>query len=721
MSATALVRSLFAAIVVGLMAIVFSISFAAIIYSGEMAPYLSRGIGLTLLGAAIMAAVGAVCLSYNGTIVQPQDVTAILLSLVVASIAGSWIGAPSDALFATVAMFVAVATAVAGFVTFIFGYLRLGFIVRFVPYPVLGGFLAATGYLLIVGAIGMTLDETVSLWTAAVLFEPGNSQLWMPWTVAGLLFCIVSRHVQHGLVLPTCIVVATAGFYIALWITDTSIDEASTRGLLLGPFGDASFLAGLGTWIVTEARWGIVLSHLPSVVAVIGMTIIGSLLYASALELATGSTIEPDRELRGVGIANMLAALGGGLVGYHLLSQILFARSLGVTGRTAGFAVATVTAATLLFGASYLSVLPIGVFAALIAFIGFDLLVTWLWVERRRLPAHDFGIILLILAIAATVGFLEAIAAGLLATAIQFVVAYAATDVVRLRTTAATMRSRVERSEPDVRHLSRHGSQAAIYELTGYLFFGTANRLLDELVAMVAADRSGPKFVLIDFRRVQGIDASAAFALGKLSRACLENRVELILSGLSDRLQALLERSGVSSGDGAPRLVQQLDDALQLVEERLLADAGQSETAALGFLEELERLHPHTDVRSEFEQILARAGEQIIEQAAPTDSMMVLEAGSLRVEYLHPDGRSTSVARILPGALVGELGLYAGIPRTARVVAEEDCRLLKISTENLERLAQVSPKLAADIHRIAVSYLARRLVRTMALLHDADI
>ena len=91
------------------------------------------------------------------------------------------------------------------------------------------------------------------------------------------------------------------------------------------------------------------------------------------------------------------------------------------------------------------------------------------------------------------------------------------------------------------------------------------------------------------------------------------------------------------------------------------------------------------------------------------------------MEYLHPDGRSTSVARILPGALVGELGLYAGIPRTARVVAEEDCRLLKISTENLERLAQVSPKLAADIHRIAVSYLARRLVRTMALLHDADI
>lgn len=716
-----LARTLFAAIVIGTMAIVFSISFAAIIYSGHLAPFLSRGIGLTLLGATVMAIVGALSLSYKGTIVQPQDVTALLLSLVVASIAGTWTRGTSDELFATIAMFVALATAIAGLVTFAFGHFRLGFIVRFIPYPVLGGFLAATGYLLVVGAIGMTLEENVSLWTAALLLEPGNPQRWTPWLIAGLLFCVAAKRIQHGMVLPTCIVIGAIGFYVTIWLTGVSIEEASARGLLLGPFGNASFLADLGPWIVSAANWGVVVSKLPSAVAVIGMTIIGSLLYASALELATGTAVDPDRELRGVGIANVLAALGGGMVGYHLLSQTLFARSLGVTGRTAGFAVAIVTAATLLFGASYLAVLPIGVFAALIAFIGFDLLFTWLWVERRRLPAQDFAIVLLILGIAATVGFLEAIAAGLLATSLQFVFAYAATDVVRLRTTAATMRSRVERSEPDVRHLSRHGHRAAIYELSGYLFFGTANRLLDELVATLTSDEGAPAFVLIDFRRVQGIDASAAFALKKLSRSCRENGVELFFSGLADRLQARLDRSGIRSESGAPHIVPKLDDALEIVEEQILAEAERADSEALGFLEELQSLYPDTDLRCHFEEIFAKAGKQIIEQGANTESMMVLEEGSLLVEYIHPDGTPMPVAKILPGALVGEVGLYAGVPRTARVVAEQDCRLLKIDNTALERLAQENPRLTADIHRIAVTYLARRLVRTMALLHDVEI
>ena len=63
-------RSLCSGLIIGLTAIVFSISFTAIIYTGDLAPFLSRGIGLTLAGAAVMAVVGAFTLSYRGIIVS---------------------------------------------------------------------------------------------------------------------------------------------------------------------------------------------------------------------------------------------------------------------------------------------------------------------------------------------------------------------------------------------------------------------------------------------------------------------------------------------------------------------------------------------------------------------------------------------------------------------------------------------------------------------------
>ena len=255
MTALAAARSLFAGIVIGTMAIVFSISFAAIIYSGDMAAYLSRGIGLTLFGTTVMALVGALRFSYRGTIVMPQDVTALILSLVVASVARNWSAGTPDQLFATVATLVAVTTAIAGLVLYLFGRLRLGFIVRFIPYPVIGGFLAATGYLLTTGAIGMTIGENVGLWSAAVLFDPGNPAKWAPWLLAGLLFCVAANRIRHGIVLPACILIAAGCFYLALWLTGSSIDDARAAGLLLGPFGEASFYAGLGSWIVTDADW----------------------------------------------------------------------------------------------------------------------------------------------------------------------------------------------------------------------------------------------------------------------------------------------------------------------------------------------------------------------------------------------------------------------------------------------------------------------------------
>lgn len=720
MSVVRLGRLLLAGLIVGLMGIVFAISFAAIIYSGGMAAYLSHGIGLTLLGAAVMALVGSLLRPAQGIIVQPQDVTALILSLGVASVAHGWGAGAHSSLFATVAALVAVTTAVTGLVMYLFGRFSLGFVIRFIPYPVLGGFLAATGYLLVTGALGMMLKENARIWSFASLLQISNSEKWMPWMLAGIGFCLASRYIRHAMVLPACILISIAGFYGVLWVSGTGVAAAQAQGLLLGPFNQTGFLDGLSPAMAGEANWFVVFAQLPTMLAVAGMAIIGSLLNVSALELTTGEDVNPNEDLRGVGAANLVSALFGGLVGFQLLTETLFARSMGITGRLAGVSVAVVMAAAALFGAKYLSVLPIGVFAAIVAYLGIDLLFTWLWTERQKLPSGDFAIVLLILAVSATVGLLQAIAVGLLAASIRFVTAYARIDVVRVRTSVASMRSSVERALPQMQYLSQYGGKAVVYELYGYLFFGTAYRLLTELSAVATTGETRPEFILVDFKRVTGIDASAAYALGKLHGTCEDNGLELYVSGLAPKVEAQFRK--VHAPEGL-RVFGHLDEALRNVEERLLAKASAREIDAStpGFLEELKRLHPGFEPESTFEDFSAEAGQRIIEQGMPTDSILVLREGRLRVEYVHPDGTVSPVAEILPGALVGEIGLYAQVPRTAHVVAAQACRLARISLQTLERLAEDNPRLAADIHRLSAAYLARRLMRATSLLRDAGV
>ena len=140
-----------------------------------------------------------------------------------------------------------------------------------------------------------------------------------------------------------------------------------------------------------------------------------------------------------------------------------------------------------------------------------------------------------------------------------------------------------------------------------------------------------------------------------------------------------------------------------------------------GLIETLARLHPEFDAGRHFPVVAAAAGEEILTQGAPPDGMIVLLSGSLRAEFVTPEGASVPVATILPGTLVGEIGHYAGVPRTARVTAEVPCSLLRLDGNALDALAASAPEVAVDLHRLAAANLARRLMRTSALLRDADV
>lgn len=706
-----LLRGVWGAILIAAMTVSFVISFTAIIYSGPLAPFIATGIGLSLLGSVFMCAIGGFFYTYRGTICHPQDVTAIVLAVSATGIAAGWPMGQAQSLLATVAMLVAVATGVAGIVTYLFGYFRLGFLARFVPYPVVGGFLAATGYLLVIGAIGMGLGQTFHLNQPQMLVAEGALIKWLPWLLLGTAIALYGLYRPSSMLLPTSLLVAAVAFYLGLIVTGTSLAEAKAMGLLLGPFPEGGFLDILSPSLVTEAHWGVVLGESVTLIAVALLTVVGTLLHATGLELSLDQEFDLEKDLRATGIANVAGALGGGLIGFQLMSGTTLGKRLHLPGPLAGLCAAAGCASTFLFGGQLLGMLPVGLFVTVVAYLGMDFLATWLWVKRPQLSRVDYGVVLLILLVTAVAGFFEALGVGVLVAASLFILSFAQVDVVRLRSTLSTRRSLVERSDADIRYLMQNGDHVVVLELSGFLFFGTANALLETVRAEIAAAKR-PNVIVLDFSRVRGLDASASHSLGKLSKACGRAAVRLVFTGLRPALEQAYLR-GASELNTA-KLLPTLDAALRAEEDLLLARRspdGEGASLPLGVL---------AGIAESFPKVTVKPGEVLLQQGAASTEMFVLLSGAMRAEISRAGAGPAVVARFVPGAIIGEIAFYSAVPRTATVIADQDSVLLRIDAESL---GAPDPALtpAAAVHQFAATSLSRRLRNVTLLLRDAEI
>ena len=702
-------RALFAAAILGAMAVTFALSLAAMIYTGPLAPFLSQGIGLTLIGAAVMAVVGPLTLSYRGTLIQPQDVSTILLSLSAGAIA-AMPAISAEAAFSTVVALVGVTSIATGVTAYAMGVLKLGYLVRFVPFPVVSGFLAASGVLLVRGAFGMVVpgagfEELMSLWP-----------LWLPWLAVSLVIVAVSRLSSSGLAIPLLLLLTLAGFFAVTGLLGLDFVAMREIGLLLGPFQGGSFLDGINPALLQNVQWSALLAQAPVIATIIGVSMLGMLLNASGLELAIEREIDFERELKGVGVANVAAGLMGGLGGYHILSETLLARRFGLAGAAAGFGLAATMVIVLFFGADVLSYLPIGLFAAVVFFLGFDLLLTAYYDHGMMMPRVELAIVVAMPIIALVFGFMVAVGFGVAVAALLFVIAYSRVDSTQITTNGANFHARVERSPGDRALLADIGTCVSVSRLEGFLFFGSASRLVDRLQGRLEA---GPayRFAIIDLKRVVGLDMSAWSAFERLGRSCGKMGIQMIVTGLSPELAARFGQRNRQGGQHF-QLGGSLDDVMLKTEEALLqeyrADRGHQENLGLGA--ETAALMQEYGTPVEL-----TAGEELVAQGTQSNHLVFLRSGQLRATVTDRNQESQIVSRFLPGAIVGEIAYYAGVGRTATLTAEIASTVICIDTAALAQMERDNPVAAAHFHRNLASVLAKRLLTTTRLLSDAEL
>ena len=155
----------------------------------------------------------------------------------------------------------------------------------------------------------------------------------------------------------------------------------------------------------------------------------------------------------------------------------------------------------------------------------------------RTLRRSEHGIILLILAVSIAAGFPAGIITGLLAALVLFVFEYGRVEGVRFVASGHDYRSRMLSDERRIA-LEPHGNAIVVMKLSGFIFFGTSDRIIQKIKDRVLSATEGPmRFVVMDFRRVSGIDSSTILSFNRLKRLAQKDGFSVILTSCKSKRQ----------------------------------------------------------------------------------------------------------------------------------------------------------------------------------------
>lgn len=601
---------------------------------------------------------------------------------------------------------------ITGIVQVLLGLARIGRVVKYLPYPVLAGFINGAALLILLSALRPLIGLPSGASLSGFLVD---LQATSPWTLlVGFFTLLVALHPPRKLAkFPPLLIALIAGTLLHLTLS-VFIEPARLSGSLGGLQPRLPDLDVLHSFvrIIDDPT---LREQIPSlVVPAIGLAVLATvetLLTASVVDGMLHSRHHADRELLIQGTGNALAACFGGLTSAAGLARCTNNVRGGAQTRLSALVYAGIGMA-MLAGIAVIGRLPLAVMGGLIAAVAWIMIDDWskrvpiqllsrerLTRAQRRALLANYLVMLSVVAIAAISNLINAVFFGVLAAMFLFVRRNSG-SVVRRELRGDTHRSLRQRSLSRMRELEREGWRIVTLELEGSLFFGTADQLSREAERIAAkAD-----YLILDFRRVTDIDVTGVRILQQAANRVGASNCRLLFAAI----RPLGTRGRILSAASIDKLVPHrlwfdtADAAMEWAEDDLLdrfdlpeprerlLDVAETQLGRGLKTDELAILESHLD-EIEFapDAPVFRAGET-------ADGLFVLRKGCVSVSLHGGDGRRR-LASFAQGVIFGELGLLDGGPRSADVFADETSVALKLTREAFEDIRSQRPELAAKL------------------------
>ncbi|MGC1777826.1 MAG: SulP family inorganic anion transporter [Xanthobacteraceae bacterium] len=706
----AALTDVFAGTVCSILSIAYCLSYAALIFTGPLEHLLTYGVAVTFLSAAIGGAIVALRGSLFFAVAGPDSSISVVLAALVATLVQRLPISGAAGLLAPVLIAMALATALTGLLLCVLGCTHAGRAIRFVPYPVIGGFLGATGWLLITGAIQVVtglrpaLDNVPAFADIAVLTKiaPGI-------VVALMLYALLRRYSKSPFVLPAVLLTALAATHLVLLSTSTTISAAQDQGWLFRLQPAAGLTLPWQGAALRSFPW----SSLPQIagdgLAVIFVTVANFLLNTTGLEIATRGEANIERDLKVLGLANVVIAALGGYVSCTSFSRSMLVRTAGATSRIGGLTVAAISAAVLVADPAFLGYVPKYIIGGLLFYLGAGLVYQWLVQSSRRLSPVEYLSLLVIAALIIYAGFIAGVLIGIVIGCATFALSASRVSAIKFSFDGSEYRSSLDRGPYELSLLANHGREIQGMTLQSYLFFGSANRLYEHVKALLAA-QPNCHFLLFDFRLVTGIDSSATHSFAQIKQIADTSGARLVLVNLTVELERAFHTARFIS-DGV-MVVSDLDRALEFCEQSIIETnrtaAGDERSLRAWWTDALGAAN--ADRLAEFcRRREIPAGQIIAREGEPAASMHFILEGRIGIVADMGEGRTMRLRSLGPHTTIGEMGLITGRARSATIAAEADSVLYELTAEAYERINREQPALSQALLGYIVSVMSERL------------
>lgn len=707
------VTSVVTALLSTLIVIVFAVSYSALIFFGPLSPGLSTAVWAVIFGTLVQCVVMTIFTSLPPAAAAPNATVTSVLAVICASLTNLVGGALSqDGAIRHALMIVSMATLFTGLGLAALGLPRRGHLLRFLPYPLIGGFVVATGILLIIGGTRLALGST---WTADRLLGTPVPIEMQRMIVAGgyvLALLLARRWLSSSLVMPASfVVVATA---VTFLVASGAVSGGVSAWFLPG----APTLQPWNPLVVASSGsidWALLATIVPHCLAAAIVAIVITVVTISTLEYTRSTAANLDRELTATGLSTIAMSIAGGHVSLVSPTICRVMDEAKITTRLPGLLLGLALAAILWLNIDVTRYVPIPAIAGLLMFVGSTMAFDAVRRPFGQRRWADLAFMAMIALGATRYGFVAALIFGLVSASILFVYNYARIGAVRRHLTRSVFSSQVDREPNAAQLLHQDGDRIRIVWLQGYLFFGSCDSVF-ETVRKVAETASGKGVfaVILDCQSVTGYDSSAVMSLAKLSNYCAKGGIHLLFCGLSDALHRDLETEGLFKR-ATTHAEATRSEALARAENLLLAAAREEggDCKATSFESwigrELGCEDPADMLSKYFVSRQFAPGDVVYRQNDPSDTIDVIASGSVALTIESPASRPLRIRLQSRFTVIGEIGFFRGAKRSATVRCEEPAVLFTLSHDAFAKMLAEQPQIAASFMTFVIRILGDRV------------
>ena len=501
--------------------------------------------------------------------------TAIVAGFLIAMLGGSrvQISGPTAAFATIVAGIVATdgleglvaATLIAGVILILMGLLKLGTLIRFVPYTITTGFTAGIAVTIVIGQIKdflgltcpagtVTIDAADKLAAVAANISTFN---WQALLVGLVCLAILILWPRVNDKIPGSLVAVIVGAVMV-----------PLFGMNVNTIGDLyTIQAGLPQFQAPQLSFELFRNELSNGVAIAILAAIESLLSCVVADSMISAHHRCNMELVAQGVGNIGSVLFGGIPATGAIART--AANVKSGGRTpiSGMVHAVVLLLVLVFLMPYAALIPMPTIAAILLQVAYNMSGWRNFAHLCRTASKGaVGALLLTFVLTIVFDLVTAIAAGMTITVVLFM------KMVSEETEVKGWKYYCDENS-EVTHLRELPKSVRVYEINGPMFFGMTDRITDISV------KEFTRYLIIRMRGVPSLDSSGMNALENLYEYCKENGVQLIISHANEQPMAAMRHAGFVDLVGEEHFRPNIDDAIAHARELVAAD-GQAQKAA---------------------------------------------------------------------------------------------------------------------------------------------